>query len=66
MQLCEEIATKNNLSTGSLSAKVSNYKLLAGINNKSNASKNSKIIYEKHMQFSILELEKVIVELSKL
>ncbi len=65
MQLCNEIAMKSNLSSGSLSAKVSNYKSLAGINNESNASKNSKIIYEKYMQYSIPELEKVIAELSK-
>lgn len=65
MQLCNEIATKSNLTSGSLSAKVSNYKSLAGINNKSNASKNSKIIYEKYMQYSISELEKVIAALSK-
>ena len=45
MELCREVARKSNLSSGSISAKVSNFKSLAGINNKSNASNNSKIIY---------------------
>jgi|694.fasta_scaffold79599_4 hypothetical protein len=65
MQLCREVANISNLTSGSISAKVSNYKSLAGINNKSNVSNNSKIIYKKYKQYSISELEKVIVELSK-
>ena len=65
MQLCREVSNLSNLTTGSISAKVSNYKSLAGINNKSNFSNNSKIIYEKYKQYSISELEKVIAELSK-
>ena len=65
MELCREVAKINNLTSGSISAKVSNYKSLAGINNKSNFSNNSIIIYEKCKQYSISELEKVIAELSK-
>lgn len=65
MQLCREVANISNLTSGSISAKVSNYKSLAGINNKSNVSNNSKIIYKKYKQYSISELEKVIIELSK-
>jgi hypothetical protein len=65
MQLCREVTIISNLTSGSISAKVSNYKSLAGINNKSNVSNSSKIIYEKHKQYSISELDKVIAELSK-
>lgn len=65
MQLCREIACKSNLSSESLSAKVSNYKSLAGINNKSNASTNSKIIFEKYKQYSIPDLDKIITTLTK-
>jgi hypothetical protein len=63
MELCREVARKSNLSSGSISAKVSNFKSLAGINNKSNASNNSKIIYNKYHQYSEVELERLISEL---
>jgi hypothetical protein len=63
MELCREVARKSNLSSGSISAKVSNFKSLAGINNKSNASNNSKIIYKKYHQYSVVDLEKLISEL---
>ena len=43
---CEELARISGLDTGSISAKVSNFKSLAGINAPSNYSKNSKDIYE--------------------
>lgn len=65
MELCRELARDCNLNVGSLSAKVSNYKSLAGINNNSNASYNSKIIFEKYNQYSLFELEKIISELKK-
>jgi len=60
MELCKEVASKCNLTSGSISAKVSNYKSLAGINNASNYSTNSKLIYEKYNKLSIIELEKLI------
>lgn len=63
MELCREVASKCNLTSESISAKVSNYKSLAGINNNSNASNNSKIIYKKYNQLSVDELEKIISKL---
>ena len=63
MELSREMANECNLTSGSISAKVSNFKSLAGVNNKSNASNNSKIIYKKYNQFSVDELEKMILKL---
>jgi hypothetical protein len=65
MELCREMTSKCNLTSGSISAKVSNYKSLAGFNNKSNASNNSKVIYKKYNQYSAVEIEKMISELIK-
>ena len=63
MELCREVTKKCKLTSESISAKVSNYKSLAGINNNSNASNNSKIIYKKYNQLSVDELEKIISKL---
>lgn len=63
MELCREVASKCNLTSGSISAKVCNFKSLEGVNNKSNASNNSKIIYKKYNQLSLVELEKLISKL---
>jgi hypothetical protein len=63
MQLCREVANISKLTSGSISAKVSNYKSLSAINNESNASNNSKIIYKKYNQLSLVELEKLISKL---
>lgn len=63
MELCREVARKSNLSSGSISVKVCDFKSLSGINNKSNASNNSKIIYKKYDQYTEVELEKLISEL---
>ena len=57
------MASVCNLSSGSISAKVSNFKSLEGVNNNSNASNNSKIIYKKYNQLSVDELEKMILKL---
>ncbi len=63
MELSVELAIKSKLSKESISAKVSNYKSLAGINKKSNASKNSKIIFEKYNKYSIKELQNIITKI---
>ena len=60
VELCREIEKITSLSTGNISAKVSNYKSIAGINNSSNASENTKKIYKNFKDFSISQLEKVI------
>lgn len=60
MELSRQMAKNTNLSEGSISAKVSNYKSLAGINNNSNASKATKLLYSKYKDLSIKELEQII------
>jgi hypothetical protein len=54
---CREIAQNTKLSVGNISAKVGNFKSIAGINKKSNASKNTKEIYDKYCNYSINEIE---------
>ena len=59
---CKKMASIPNigLSEGSISAKVSNYKSVAGINKPSNASKNTERIYKENHKLSIKELEEKI------
>ena len=54
------ISAKYKLDKGSVSAKISNFKSLAGINNASNASENSRRIYRQYSKQSISDLEKLI------
>ncbi len=61
IKLCEEMAKTTNLSAGSISAKVCNYKSLAGINNSSNASKNTIRLYDQFKDFSVHKLEELIL-----
>lgn len=62
MELSKELARTSKLSKESISAKVSNFKSLAKINNNSNASKNSKLVFEKYNGYTIVELQKTISE----
>ena len=57
---CEELAKISGLGRGSISAKVSNFKSLAGINAPSNYSKNSEDIYELYSNTTIKELEDIV------
>ena len=61
-ELCWEMSSipKIGLSEGTISAKVGNYKSVAGVNNPSNDSKNTKRIYDKFKKLSIPELEREI------
>ena len=59
-ELCREIARLTGLETGNLSAKLCNYKSIAGDNNDSNASANSQFFYDEFADFSIAQLEKTI------
>lgn len=63
MQYCREMSQKTNLEAGNISAKVSNYKSVAGVNKPSNASTNTIETFEKYKDFSITELEKVVLNL---
>jgi len=58
IKFSRQLASINGLLEGSISAKISNFKSLAEINNQSNASKNSKIIFDKYREYDI---EKLIV-----
>tara|TARA_R110002073_G_scaffold278790_1_gene442549 strand:+ start:1858 stop:2145 length:288 start_codon:yes stop_codon:yes gene_type:complete len=57
MDYCRELEKITNLDAGNISAKVSNYKSVAGVNNSSNASVNTVEIYKKYKSYSISELE---------
>jgi hypothetical protein len=61
MFYCQEMARNSNLSPGNISAKVCNYKSVAGVNKGSNASLNTKEIYRKYINTSISDLEKVVI-----
>ena len=61
MNLCKELEKETEfLSSGNISAKVSNYKSVAGINNSSNASLATKNNYEKYKNYTISELDMII------
>jgi len=60
MELCREMEKETNLDAGNISAKVSNYKSVAGINNNSNASNDTKETYSKYKDYSIEKLEELI------
>ena len=60
MKLCREMEKETNLDAGNISAKVSNYKSVAGINNDSNASSDTKDTYLKYKNYSIEKLEELI------
>ena len=60
MELCREMEKETNLETGNISAKVSNYKSVAGISNSSNASSDTKENYLKYKDYSIAKIEELI------
>lgn len=57
MEYCRDMSISTNLDSGSISAKVSNYKSVAGINAMSNASRNTIEIFNKYGDLTLLELE---------
>ena len=59
-EFSQSISAKYKLDQGSVSAKISNFKSLAGINKASNASENSKRIYKQYSNYSVLQLSKLI------
>lgn len=59
-EYCREMKEKTGLKAGNISAKVSNYKSVAGINNKSNASKNTHRIYNEYNHLTLKDLSKMI------
>ena len=61
-RLCKELATEinNRPPFSSLNAKVGNYKSVAGYNESSKNSRNTKILYEAYKNYSVKKLELVI------
>lgn len=59
-EYCRELSRITGIPTGSISAKVCNYKSLAGVNADSNASVNTVRIYKDYGQRSVRELEDVL------
>jgi hypothetical protein len=57
LELCRELSSQSGLDAGNLSAKVSNYKSVAGVNKHSNASENTISMYKKYGKLSISEIE---------
>ncbi len=60
MEYCREMSRTTNLGAGNISAKVSNYKSVAGVNNASNASINTISIFKKYGHLSIKELNNIV------
>ncbi len=54
------MAKQVDLEAENISAKVSNYKSIAGVNNHSNASTNTKRIFKKYENYSIDDLVNLI------
>ncbi len=59
-ELCREMAAITNLDYSNISAKVTNFKSVAGVIGPSNASTNTREVYEKYHQMSIPELEALV------
>jgi len=65
MEYCREMSKITKLEPGNISAKVGNYKSVAGVNNHSNASINTIKFYEKYSSLSIQEIENILNDISK-
>ncbi|MBC8308098.1 MAG: hypothetical protein H8E55_71615 [Pelagibacterales bacterium] len=59
-ELSQEMEEETNLKRSSISAKVSNFKSVTGVNEDSNASENTKRIYKKYKNYSIDQLKEEI------
>lgn len=57
MELCREMSKDTGLDPANISAKVGNFKSLAGINRPSNASVNTIEIYKRYGDLNVEELE---------
>jgi hypothetical protein len=60
LELCRELSRSSGLDVGNLSAKVSNYKSVAGVNMPSNASENTIAMYKRYGSISSTEITRVI------
>lgn len=57
-KLCTEMSHVTNLSVGNISAKVCNYKSVAGVNKDSHASANTIKLYKRYGKHSIPEIQR--------
>ena len=57
LELCRELSRRSSLDAENLSAKVSNYKSVAGVNKHSNASENTISMFKKYGKLSISEID---------
>ena len=62
MEYCRAMSRIANLDPGNISAKVCNYKSVAGVNSASNASLNTKNLYRKYGHLSVQKLESVLTD----
>lgn len=60
---CREMEISTSLDVGNISAKVSNYKSVAKVNNNSNASKNTIRIYNEYGPLSVDKILSIIEKL---
>ena len=60
MEYCREMSIVTKLDPANISAKVGNYKSVAGVNNASNASTNTIGLYKQYGHLSIEELDKMV------
>jgi len=59
-KLAEDLAARSDLEWGSISAKVSNFKSVAGKNNHSNASKNTVRLFDEYGDLEPVEIKKLL------
>ncbi len=59
IEYCREMSQATALDAGSISAKVSNFKSVAGINNASNASVNTVKVFKQYAHLTIKELKNI-------
>ncbi len=62
-EYAREISLKSGLEVGNISAKICNYKSVAGINNESHASVNTRDFYNKYKSYSISEIHELVKSL---
>jgi hypothetical protein len=60
IKLCREMSRVTKLDVGNISAKVCNYKSVAGVNNDSNASIKTIEFYKRYGKLSSPEIQKII------
>ena len=70
IKLCKELDAElkkinNPLDYGSISAKVGNYKAVAGYNKPNHNSTNTRRLYDEYKDYSAKKLELVIIEMQK-